>query len=223
MTIPTFIDTRLNVDIEQGAQGGPSFLTTVMALSGGQEKRNIEWQYPRQQWDISYGIQTPEDFSNVTSMFYNTFGRALGFRFKDWSDYQIGDPVNYVAALSQPFATSDGVTLIYQLFKTYTISSYSVARPITRPVSGTLKIYANNVLLTEGTDFTVNYDTGQVTFAVTHSSGVVFSVSTEFDVPVRFDSDLFKQQVTWTGGFNSTTGAVELPSISIIELKEYTG
>ena len=213
MTIPVFIDAHLDVNIEQGATGGPGFLTTVMALSGGQEKRNIEWQYPRQEWDISYGIQSPEDFSDVVAMFYNTFGRALGFRFKDWSDYTIGDTVQYVAGNAQPFALGDGATEIFQIFKTYTISSYTTSRKITRPVSGTLKIYDNGTLKTEGTDFTVNYDTGVVTFATAPVAAHVLSISTEFDVPVRFDSDLFKQKVTWTG-------AVELPSIAIIELKE---
>lgn len=213
MTLPTFLDTRLSQDIEQGASGGPSFLTTVMALSSGHEKRNVEWQYPRQEWDISFGIQTAADFEEVRSMFYNAFGRAVGFRFKDWSDYQIGDPVGYSAALSQPFGTGDNIATVFQLFKSYTISSYTMLRKITRPVSGTLKIYDNNVLKTEGVDFTVNYSTGAVTFAIHPVVAHVLSVSCEFDVPVRFDSDMFKQKVTWVD-------AVELPTIAIIELKE---
>ena len=212
MTIPTFINTRLDEDIEQGASGGPSFLTTVMALSGGKEKRNIEWQFPRQEWDISYGIQGPEDFQQVVNMFYNTFGRALGFRFKDWSDFQIGDPVDYDPLESQAIGVFASGNKIFQIFKAYTIGSYTMARKITRPVQGTLKVYIDDVLKTETTDYTVNYDTGVITFVATHDTHTA-SVSCEFDVPVRFDSDLFKQKVTWTG-------AIELPTIAIIELKE---
>jgi uncharacterized protein (TIGR02217 family) len=212
MTIPTFIDTHLNVDVEQGATGGPSFLTTVMALSGGQEKRNIEWQFPRQEWDISFGIQTAADFQSVRDMFYNTFGRAIGFRFKDWTDYTIGDPVDYVAASSQPIGTFVSGNKIFQIYKTYTIGSYSMIRKITRPVQGTLKVYIDNILKTETTDYTVDYTTGIITFVATHDTHTA-SVSLEYDVPVRFDSDLFKMKVTWVD-------AMELPSIAIIELKE---
>lgn len=211
MTIPTFIDTRLDEDIEQGASGGPSFMTTIMPLSGGQEKRNIEWQFPRQEWDISYGIQEAADFQQVRSMFYNTFGRALGFRFKDWTDYQIGDPVNYIAGNAQAFATGDGTTLVFQIYKAYTISAYTMLRKITRPVSGTAKIYDNGTLVASGVS--VNYDTGQVTFTGAPTSGHTLSISCEFDVPVRFDSDLFKQKITWID-------AQELPTIAILELKE---
>lgn len=213
MSVPTFIDTRLDEDIEQGAMGGPSFLTTVMELAGGKEKRNIEWELPRQEWDIAYGIQSPTDLQQVKSMFYLTFGRALGFRFKDWSDYQIGDPVNYVIANAQQFATGDGTTVAFQMNKTYTVSPYTFTRRITRPVSGTLKVYVGGVLQTEGVAFTMNYDTGLVTFTSAPTLSAVISASLEFDVPVRFDSDFFKKKVTWTG-------AEELPTIAIKELKE---
>lgn len=212
MTIPTFIDQRLDEDIEQGATGGPSFLTTVMALSGGQEKRNIEWQFPRQEWDISFGIQSAADFEQVKNMFYNTFGRALGFRFKDWTDYQIGDPVGYVAVDSQSIGVFASGNKVFQMFKTYTIGAYSMNRKITRPVQGTLKVYIDNVLKTETTDYTVDYSTGIISFVATHDTSTA-SISTEFDVPVRFDSDLFKAKVTWTD-------AQELPNIAILELKE---
>lgn len=215
MTLPTFIDTRLDEDIEQGAQGGPSFLTTVMELAGGKEKRNIEWSLPRQEWDISYGIQSPQDLQQVKSMFYLTFGRAIGFRFKDWSDYQIGDPVNYVPANAQLIAVADGTVGPFQIVKAYTVSPYTFNRKVTRPVAGTLSVYDGLTLKTETTDYTVNYDTGQITFVSGHQPANThnINVSCEFDVPVRFDSDYFKKKVTWTG-------AEELPTIAIKELKE---
>lgn len=213
MTVPTFINVRLNDSIEQGATGGPDFLTTVMALNNGKEKRNGEWQYPRQAWDISYGIQSKEDFAEIEAMFFIARGRLVGFRFKDWSDYQIGDAERYVAAAAQSIGTGAAGNQVFQCYKQYTLGPYNFQRKITRLVTDTLKVYLNGTLKTETADYTVDYDTGLITFVSAPADGVVVSISTEFDVPVRFDSDSLKKKVTWAK-------AEELPSIAIIELKD---
>lgn len=212
MTLPTFLDVRLDENVEQGAQGGPSFMTTVLQLAGGQEKRNIEWERARQEWDISFGIQSPEELESVKNLYYIVFGRAIGFRFKDWSDYQIGDPVGYNPALAQTILPITDSTTVYQITRDYTFSGFTYPRNVTRPVTGTLKVYSNGSILTSGVDYTADFTTGLITFAST-PGGATISVSCEFDVPVRFDSDAFKKRVTWTG-------AEELPSIAIIELKQ---
>lgn len=206
----TFINERLNEGIEQGASGGPTFLTTIMALAGGGEKRNIEWSMPRQEWDLSYGIQSPADLDDVYAMFYNCYGRAIGFRFKDWSDYQIG---SVATSTAQGIGTGDASNTAFQVYKAYTLGSDTFLRKITRLVSGTLHVYVGGVLKTETTDYTVSYDTGVITFVTAPGSGASVAIIAEFDVPVRFDSDSLKKKVTWVG-------AEEIPSIPIIELKE---
>ena len=78
-----FHDVRLDEDIERAAVGGPSFKTSVLQLSSGFEKRNIDWQRARGIWDISYGVDTKTNLEAVVAAFYARQGRAHTFRFKD--------------------------------------------------------------------------------------------------------------------------------------------
>lgn len=215
MTGP-IINIRLPDTVEQGSQGGPQFLTTIMPLSGGGEKRNIEWQYPRVQWDISYGVSSPDDLNAVKDIFYVTFGRGYGFRFKDWSDYIIGDEDNGAPAA---IGTGDGATLIFQIFRSYSVTDidgmtvYTVQRKITRIVPNTLVVYVDGVEKTVTSDYTVDINTGLITFVSAPASTKVVAVYCEFDIPVRFDTDVMKLNLIWKG-------AGSIPPINILELRD---
>ena len=80
-----FDNIRLPVDIEQGAQFGPTFSTTVLQLSSGKEQRNQNRGRQLCAGDIAYGIQSKTDYMAVRTFFYARRGRARGFLFKDWS------------------------------------------------------------------------------------------------------------------------------------------
>ena len=90
---------RLPTDIERGAIGGPRFNTTVLELDSGREKRNQNWQDTRGEWDVGYGLMTKyqedpasviADVDDLIHFFYTVRGMAFSFRFKDWSDYEVG-------------------------------------------------------------------------------------------------------------------------------------
>jgi uncharacterized protein (TIGR02217 family) len=199
-----FHNARLPDDVERGAQGGPGFKTTVVTLKSGSEKRNQDWSQSRGSWDLSYGIQSKTDFMLVLRFFYARKGRAFGFRFKDWSDFE---------ADRQVFATADGVDLTFQLLNTYNDGNgYSYNRIITKPVQGTVSIWRNNVLLTETTDYSINYNTGVVTFVAPGTNGHTIEWEGEFDVPVRFDRDNFDITLQ-----HFDAGAI--PSFQVLELR----
>ena len=208
-------NARLPEAIEQGAQGGPTFLTNIVSFSGGMEKRNQEWERQRIVYDISYGIQYKVDYEEVLAFFYRMRGRARGFRFKDWSDYQV--QAGFVGV-------SDGVKDTYQLYRYYGEGDDSFARKITRPVYGTLIVYHNGVVYHSDTspDHHVTLwqpDSGYVvgTFSYIGGyipvAGVIITASFEFDVPMRFDTDEMAVEIEW-----ELAGAV--PSMKLIELKE---
>jgi uncharacterized protein (TIGR02217 family) len=169
----TFHDVQLPTDVERGAQGGPQFHTSILVLASGLEKRNIDWSRQLCTFDISYGIQTKADASEVLEFFYARMGRAYGFRFRDWADYEIGklstiggtseDPQD-LPGLADSSNATNGVRTIFQIYKTYTSGNYSFYRKITRPVSSTLKVYVDTVLKTVTTDYTIDYATGLITF-----------------------------------------------------------
>lgn len=199
-----FHDIRLPEEVERGALGGPKFKTTVLQLSSGHEKRNIDWEDSRGEWDIGYGIQTKANFSTVLSFFYARRGRAHSFRFKDWSDFEI--------ATEQSIGTGDNLETDFQVFKHYTSGSESFDRNILKPVSGTVRAFLNSVEQTISVDFTVNLLTGIVSFTVAPGAGVDVGIICEFDVPVRFDIDHLGINV-------ETFDAGAIPQIPIVEVK----
>ena len=176
--------------IAYGASGGAEFSTSISTTFAGFEQRNINWRKSRGKWDISTGIKTKSDMDSVIVFFRARYGKAHGFRFKDWSDYQ---------AIGQVLGTGNGTITAFQLVKNYISGASSYARQIKKPVAGTFQIYLNAVLQTSG--FTINTTTGVITFLTAPTSGVVVSSDFEFDVLVRFDTDQISVRADGSGIF----------------------
>lgn len=181
----TIDDVRLPETIEEGAEGGPEFSTSVATSSGGNEQRTANWSLPRGRWTVGYGVQDVTEYQALQGFFWARRGRLRGFRFKDWADYQMP---------RQTIGTTNGALAAFQIAKTYTSGPTSIARRITRPVSGTVRCWVNNVERTiggGGTQFQVNLITGVITLGSTlvATTGQAIEVQCDFDVPVRFDAD----------------------------------
>lgn len=187
----SYIDERLPVDVERGASGGPRFKTSVITLKSGQEQRNQDWTNTRAVYNIGYGIQRKEDYEDVIEHFYAAKGQLNTFRFKDWSDYSIGTIGD--AASRQATQAVTGSTDDFQIIKTYTLGSFTHERVVTKIVSGTLSVYDNGTLQTETTHYTVDLNTGVITFVATPTGPV--EVICEFDVAVRFNTDALDVQL----------------------------
>ena len=201
----TFVETRLREDVERGAEGGPGFRTTVLPLASGHEQRNEDWEFERGQWDVAYGITNKVTYSEVLSFFRARKGRAIGFRFKDFIDYEL-------SALDQ-FAKGDGAKTKFQLYKWYGGFETGYKRPIQKPVSGTILVYVADVL---DDSATVDYTTGVITLSTAASTDAVISAGGQFDVPVRFDIDALRANVIWEG-------AASIPNIPLIEIRQPFG
>jgi len=177
--MPTqFIEDRLPVSISEGSQGGPGFNTDVFESDTGFEQRNIKWELARHRYDIGYGIRSKEDMEEVFEFFYNVKGRAIGFRYKDWLDYEVDN---------QNIGVGTGGSLAYQVVKDYTVGSETYTRDIKKIVANTVIVTWNDVVKTETTHYVVDYNTGLITMTV--PAAQVARVTCEFDVPVRFDID----------------------------------
>lgn len=189
--MPSFHDVRLPDDISYGATGGPKFNTVVVGSEAGYEQRIGRWLSARLSWDIKLDIWDRARLEALLSFFRARMGKLYGFRFKDWSDYTVGmDYVNgtgWVHGTPQQFGTGTGVQTAFQLTKRYTSGGVNIDRKITRPVTGSVKIFKAGVEQTSGV--TVDYATGIVTFSVAPANGNVIAWSGQFDVPVRFDND----------------------------------
>ena len=102
--------------------------------------------------------------------------------------------------------TGDGVTARFQLIKRYG----DVVRPITRPVSDTIKVAVNGVLVSH------TLEEGGVIVIDPPTVGGVVTAGFLFDVPVRFDTDGLTLAL-------DTHGAISVSDVPLIEIFEETG
>ena len=219
--MPFFDDIRLPMDIERNAVGGPRFKTTIFPADSGKEKRNEDWIDNRGEWDIAYGLaKFNELIIPVRNIFYTVKGRANGFRFRDWGDYTLPDAEE--AATRQEIGLGDDVKTVFQIFKRYDSGNNNFYdRTIKKIVSGTLLVYLDAALQADPDDYSVDLNTGLITFVVapasTGGSGPggeeLVEVSCEFDVPLRFNTDVLATDVL-------TFQAGSIPAIPLLELKD---
>ncbi len=173
-----FVETQFPTDISYGSSGGPEYATDIVASQSGHEQRNVNWQQARARFNVAHGVKTKAQLDALIAFFRARKGRAYGFRFKDWTDYQTS---------GQLIGVGNGTQTSFQLVKTYVSGAVTETRTITKPVSGTVQVYKNNVLQSSG--ISINYATGVVTFVAPPATGVNVTANFEFDVPVRFDTD----------------------------------
>lgn len=175
----SFIEIQFPSDISYGATGGPIYSTDIVTLFSGHEQRNSNWKNARGRYNIASGIKTEKQWHELIAFFRARKGKAIGFRFKDWSDYN---------AVGEQIGIGDGVKTEFQLVKFYTSGSTAVERAIKKPVAGSVTIH-RNTNLRGSLDYSVDYTTGVVSFTEPPAVGVIITADFEFDVPVRFDTD----------------------------------
>lgn len=197
MEIANFHNVRFPEDISYGSSGGPGFKTTVIELASGHEQRNIDWSQARASYDAAYGVKTRAQMEDVLEFFYARYGKAYGFRFKDWMDYTI--PRQSLGAAT---------TASTQIFKRYEPqTSYFYDRPILKIVPGTVQLWTNG---TARSASLINNETGIINTSA--YIGQTIEIACEFDVPVRFDTDDIK--IT-----HDDWELMSWPSIPLIELR----
>lgn len=180
-----FHDVQFPTEISRGAICTSSrWETMIVEDAAHYESRNANWADSRAKYEVTHGLKTKTQMDALVAFHRCRRGRLYSFRFKDWTDFEL---TNELAVLVS--GTDDE----YQIYKTYSDSEDSYARKITKPVltvPSSLVVKVGGVTKTEGVgnDFTVDYDTGIITFAVAPGASAV-TVSGQFDVHVRFDTD----------------------------------
>lgn len=169
-----FNETRLLDCVAYGSEFGQEFSTRIVALRSGAERRNINWSMPLGRYSVLYQALKPEDHILVRGAHMASYGSAIPFRFKDWTDYRANQEV---------IGEGTGAEQTLQLSKAYPFGPISLQRIIKKPVVGRVVVYADG----SPTPATADYTTGLVTF--TADLDAVITWSGEFDVPVRFESD----------------------------------
>ena len=183
-----FHEIRFPDNISRGARGGPERRTQVVELASGDEERNASWASSRRRYDVAYGIRRADDLAAVVAFFEARNGRLYGFRTKDWADYKSSLPSLAISPTDQQIGTGNGSLKTFQLAKRYTSGAQAWTRIIAKPVSGTVRLALNGIEQMAG--WTVDTTTGTATFTTAPGAGVAVTAAFEFDVPVRFDTDM---------------------------------
>lgn len=169
-----FHDIRFPDAIARGATGGPEYSTDIVSVASGYEQRNVNWSAARARYDVGTGIRTREQMAEVIAFFRARKGRAYGFRFRDWTDFE--------AAGQAMLATASPT--VWQLVRRYPSGPVQDVRAVTKPEAGTVIVRVGGAVVA---GLTVDHVTGRVTFPSTPSAQPYADF--RFDVPCRFDTD----------------------------------
>ena len=174
-----FDEVRFPEDISYGAIGGPEYLTKIIPLNSGNEYRNITNSLSKLKYNISYVVKTNEQISKLLTFFRARRGKAIGFRFKDWSDY---------SAQNELIGIGNDVITQFQLIKIYKSGNSKYIRKITKPVLNSIALYCDKEKSISDT-YQIDYTTGIINFNSPVKKNTKISANFKFDVPVRFDVD----------------------------------
>ncbi len=173
-------------DISSGSNGGAEFCTEIVGLDNGREQRNQRWAQARWRYDVAYGVKTWAQLRTLVGFHLQQRGRARGYRFRDPLDHTVASGVG---APLQTLLTGLGPGVFkFQFTQYYGVGTNRYARSLTKPRTGTMWVRVGASVLTEGVDYTVDYETGIVTLAADPSVSLIYAAG-QFDVPVRFDVD----------------------------------
>jgi uncharacterized protein (TIGR02217 family) len=207
-----FHEVRFPASLSFGSVGGPERKTEIVTLANGFEERNTPWQHSRRRYDAGLGLRSLNDVETLIAFFEARTGQLHGFRWKDWSDYKSCAPLASLSAEDQLIGIGDGVRTVFQLQKTYLSGLQSYTRPIAKPVLGTILVAVAGDPKVESLEFSVNTETGDVTFVLAPDLGTRITAGFEFDVPVRFDTDSIQSSV-------ASFQAGEAPSVPVVEIR----
>ncbi|MBY6161027.1 DUF2460 domain-containing protein [Mameliella alba] len=208
----SFHEVRFPTDLSFGSVGGPERRTDIVTLTSGFEERNTPWAHSRRRYDAGLGLRSLDDLAELIAFFEARQGQLFGFRWKDWADFKSCAPSQTPSSADQLIGTGDGATQAFQLTKTYSSGGANYARPVTKPVVGTVLIEVDGIGLTEGAGFSVDEATGLVTLKTAPGVGQDVRAGFVFDVPVRFDTDRIHVSAS---AFN----AGQVPDVPVVEVR----
>ncbi len=203
-----FHEVRLPARLAFGSTGGVERRTEIVTLGSGFERRSSPWAMGRRRYLIGTNLRSLADMAELTAFFEARRGRLYGFRFRDFADFASCGPGGTPGATDQALGAGDGSRTGFALLKSYE----DVARPIAKPVAGSVRVAIDGVEL-EGGAFATNTTDGMVTLNDPPEAGAEVTAGFLFDTPVRFDAD--RLEVTLEGFDAGRMAAVPLIEVRV--------
>ena len=193
-----FIESQLDTGmVIYDTTGGPVFATDEATFENGVSTRNVLRWTALGEWDIGSRDVLKPEMEILKAAFRAARGKAAGFRWKDWADYEVTRAES---------SLSDAGFGAFQLEKNYFFGIEVETRPIVKPVVGTVTIYVNGAAQA----CSIDYTQGRVTPS-SYTPGDVLEWEGQFDVPVRFLTDKFTARFLAKDGEESAFAVEALP------------
>jgi len=207
--MPNFLEERIPVGARLGASWADMYNVQISRTSSGNEYRRLVHPFPARQFSIAFTTESGNLWTLVMDLYHRVYGRFAGFRAKCLDDFSTNAQTLPPTAQDEPLVQLTSTT--FRLVKRYGggNAALNIGKPVRtlfKPVAGTVKIAVAGVVQNSG--WSVDTTTGIVTFTVA-PVGVVTG-GCEFDLPVRFDTDLLVHQID--------PNVRELQTIALVEI-----
>ena len=211
-----YVDETFPEEIAKGSRGGPRMSLFSVDLDSGAQERSRRWPVYRWEFDVGVGIKKLSQLDDAYNH-YLAVGVENSFPYKDLHDFTSASdnrsPPASSGTMDQIIGIGDGVKATFQLGKTYTFGQRNYARAIRKPVSGTITVSVAGTIKTLGTQYTVNFSTGEITFTGGNipTNPQIIRASFEFRVPVFYGLDF---------NYKTSLDAVDagrLPDMTLVE------
>ena len=183
--------------------------TDLVSYDSGKEQRNQIWEQPIRHWTLTYDVLKTAPRDLLIELFRRAKGRYTVFLFEDPNDYECG--------LTECIITAIAGQTDFQLIKTYypaSAETWDENKTRIQPSTEYAPIVkVDGVAKTEGVDFTLNDDTGIVTFGAAPGVGKIITADYQFYYPVRFDLDVYNETTLATNLWN-------MGDLQLIEVRE---
>lgn len=200
MTIKELLFPR---QIAEGARGGRNWSTDVVINAGGHPKTNINWPVPLGTWEVGLINRNAVQTKLMVGFFHAVAqGRAYGFRFNDPLD----NLATNVTALRLTSTT-------YQLRQSYAFGGENLLVAIKKPWMADAE-RSVRIGIVETLNYTLNKNTGIITFNTAVDSNAVVRATTHYHIPVMFMRDDLNDLERVTVGITSWP-SIELREIPI--------
>ena len=209
----SFHEIRFPATLSFGSLGGPERRTEIVTLANGYEERNTPWAQARRRYDAGLGLRSLDDVEQLIAFFEARQAMLHGFRWKDWADFKSCRASRSVTALDQSLGYGDGASKDFVLAKTYRSGDWETVRLITKPVAGTVRVAIAGTEVGEAVAWSLDPQAGVITFDSPPAVGAEITVGYEFDVPVRFDTDLIQVSV-------ASFQAGDVPKVPVVEVRQ---
>lgn len=204
----SYLDLRLPVNVEKGAQFGPQFSTDVIEAIAGTEQRKRNWAKARGAGDIGYALRQIANVADslnyirqVAEVFLACGGKDMPFRYRDHFDYDVTD---------ERFGTGDGADTTFQLTKTYDPYKriFGSAGTVTYVRDILLPVATPTIKVAGVTTVPASIVNGLVTFSSAPANGAALTWTGQFDLLVRFDTD--KLDISMQTGRHAQIGSIPI-------------